>query len=558
MLLQLTIQNYATVDSLEIEFKAGMSVITGETGAGKSVIVGALGLALGDRADKAIIRSGARRAEICAEFNTANILAAQNWLAEHDLEAEDASPSCLLRRVVNDDGRSRGYINGSPVTLSNLKSLGEMLINIHSQHEHQSLLHRATHQRLLDEYCVKGELLSALRGSWKQWQANFQLLQSLSSQSEEDSAQWQLLSYQLSELDELDIGVNEAADLDAEFKTLNHADETLAATARALNLCSENEDHNVSSLLAQALAVLHELPEKQADTDSIIGLLENADIQLQEAASELRDFGAGFDANPQRLEQVNARLSALHAIARKHKVHPNALPEVVASLRQQLTRLQNTDEELEKLTASDQKLRNVYKKVASKISVLRRRGGEKLAQQVNAQLKLLGMPNAALAVTLQDTASENPVLHGLESVEFLVSTNPGQAAKPLIKIASGGELSRISLAIQVITAQTSQTPSLVFDEVDVGIGGGVAKIVGELLRQLGSSTQILCVTHQAQVAGQGHHHLFVSKRREVNSSLTEISELTSSEKIKEVARMLGGEEYSVESLAHAEQMVASN
>jgi DNA repair protein RecN (Recombination protein N) len=558
MLLQLTIQNYATVDSLEIEFKAGMSVITGETGAGKSVIVGALGLALGDRADKAIIRSGARRAEICAEFNTANILAAQNWLAEHDLEAEDASPSCLLRRVVNDDGRSRGYINGSPVTLSNLKSLGEMLINIHSQHEHQSLLHRATHQRLLDEYCVKGELLSALRGSWKQWQANFQLLQSLSSQSEEDSAQWQLLSYQLSELDELDIGVNEAADLDAEFKTLNHADETLAATARALNLCSENEDHNVSSLLAQALAVLRELPEKQADTDSIIGLLENADIQLQEAASELRDFGAGFDANPQRLEQVNARLSALHAIARKHKVHPNALPEVVASLRQQLTRLQNTDEELEKLTASDQKLRNVYKKVASKISVLRRRGGEKLAQQVNAQLKLLGMPNAALAVTLQDTASENPVLHGLESVEFLVSTNPGQAAKPLIKIASGGELSRISLAIQVITAQTSQTPSLVFDEVDVGIGGGVAKIVGELLRQLGSSTQILCVTHQAQVAGQGHHHLFVSKRREVNSSLTEISELTSSEKIKEVARMLGGEEYSVESLAHAEQMVASN
>ncbi|MCH8264281.1 MAG: AAA family ATPase, partial [Proteobacteria bacterium] len=339
MLLQLTIQNYATVDSLEIEFKPGMSVITGETGAGKSVILGALGLTLGDRADRTIIRSGARKAEISAEFSTANIRAARRWLSEHDLEAEDPSGSCLLRRVVSEDGRSRGYINGSPVTMSNLKSLGEMLINIHSQHEHQSLLQRSSHQHLLDEYCVKSELTSSLRDSWKQWQANFQLIQELSSQSEEDSAQSQLLSYQLDELDELEIGENEAAELDAEFKTLNHADETIAAVASALNLCIENEDHNVNSLLNQALAVLRELPEKQPRTDNIISLLETAEIQLQEAASELRDFSDDFDANPQRLEQVNARLSALHAIARKHKVHANELPTVVASLRQQLGRL---------------------------------------------------------------------------------------------------------------------------------------------------------------------------------------------------------------------------
>ena len=253
MLLQLTIQNYATVDSLEIEFKPGMSVITGETGAGKSVILGALGLTLGDRADRTIIRSGARKAEISAEFSTANILAARNWLSEHDLEVEDPSGSCLLRRVVSEDGRSRGYINGSPVTMSNLKSLGEMLINIHSQHEHQSLLRRSSHQHLLDEYCVKSELASSLRDGWKQWRANFQLIQELSSQTEEDSAQSQLLSYQLDELDELEIGENEAAELDAEFKTLNHADETIAAVACALKLCLEDEDHNVNSLLSQEI-----------------------------------------------------------------------------------------------------------------------------------------------------------------------------------------------------------------------------------------------------------------------------------------------------------------
>lgn len=558
MLLQLTIQNYATVDSLEIEFKPGMSVITGETGAGKSVIVGALGLTLGDRADRTIIRSGARKAEISAEFSTANILAARNWLSEHDLEAEDASGSCLLRRVVSEDGRSRGYINGSPVTMGNLKSLGEMLLNIHSQHEHQSLLQRSSHQHLLDEYCVKSELGSGLRDSWKRWQANFHLIQELSSQSEEDSAQSQLLSYQLDELDDLEIGENEAAELDAEFKALNHADETIAAVAGALNLCAENEDRNVNSLLNQALATLKELPEKQPRTDSIVSLLETAEIQLQEAASELRDFRDEFDADPQRLEQVNARLSVLHAIARKHKVHAKELPQVVASLRQQLGRLQNSDEELEKLRADDQKYRASYKKNASAISELRRKGAKKLARQINTRLKVLGMPHASLQVTLHPVTPDNPVIHGLETIEFLVSTNPGQDAKPLIKIASGGELSRISLAIQVITAQTSQTPSLVFDEVDVGIGGGVARTVGELLRQLGKSTQILCVTHQAQVAGQGHHHLFVSKINTDGSTLTQIEELTNQAKVREVARMLGGEDVSVESLAHAEQMVASN
>jgi DNA repair protein RecN (Recombination protein N) len=558
MLQQLSIQNYATVDTLEIEFKTGMSVISGETGAGKSIMLGGLGLTLGDRADKGIVRTGAKKADICAAFDISNIPAAQKWLSKNDLEEESDSGSCLLRRVVNADGRSKGYINGSPVTMASLKSLGEMLLDIHSQHEHQSLLHRATHQRLLDDFCVSAKHLAAMQATYKQWQKNAQMIEALSNRSQEDSAQTQLLSYQLTELDELGIAVDEVPKLEAEFKSLNHADETVASVHSALTHCGGDDEKNATAALHQALTALNELPEKNARLTSIIELLESASIQLIEAVSDLRAFADEFEANPERLDQVNTRLGLLHAIARKHKVKPNQLAQVITDLRQQLNLIENSDAELEKLEATDKQLRVDYLKSAGEISKQRKKGSSKLAKQVNEQLKQLGMPHASLEVQLLATQKDKPATNGLEVVEFLVSTNPGQAAKPLIKIASGGELSRISLAIQVITAQTSHIPSLVFDEVDVGIGGGVAKVVGQLLRQLAQRTQILCVTHQAPVAGQGHHHFFVSKFTKAGSTLTQITELSETEIVREVARMLGGEDLSDESLAHAEKMVASN
>lgn len=559
MLLQISIQNYATVNQLEIEFKPGMSAITGETGAGKSIILGALGLTLGDRADKTIVRSGATKADVSAEFDTRSISAARAWLEANDLQAgAESNDVCILRRVVNSDGRSKGYINGSPVTMANLKSLGEMLVDIHSQHEHQSLLLRATHQRLLDDYSVKPKLLAEMQSLYQQWQRNFQQIQQLSSQSEEYSAQTQLLSYQLSELDELAVAENEVESLEAEFKTLNHADGTIASVQSALSLCSDDEQHNVTSMIHQTLSALKDLKVKSPRVDNIISLFESAHIQLDEAVSDLRSFADEFESDPQRLEQVNVRLSDLHATARKHKVKPNELLQLSEDLRQQLNRLQNSDEELEKLRVNAQLLTAQHKKVAAKVSKQRTQGATSLAKQVDAQLKHLGMPNAKLEISLIPTQSDKPTANGMESVEFLVSTNPGQEAKPLIKIASGGELSRISLAIQVITAQTSQTPSLVFDEVDVGIGGGVAKTVGELLRKLGETAQILCVTHQAQVAGQGNHHFYVSKYTKAGTTLTQIEELADEDKVKEVARMLGGDEMSSESLAHAEKMVASS
>jgi len=535
-----------------------MSVISGETGAGKSIMLGGLGLTLGDRADKGIVRTGAKKADICAEFDITNIPAAQKWLSENDLQEESDSGSCLLRRVVNADGRSKGYINGSPVTMASLKSLGEMLLDIHSQHEHQSLLHRATHQRLLDDFCVSAKHLVAMQTTYKQWQKNAQLIEALSNRSQEDSAQTQLLSYQLSELDELGIAVDEVPKLEAEFKSLNHADETIASVQSALTLCGGDDEKNATAAMHQALKALSELPEKNARVTSIIELLESASIQLDEAVSDLRAFSDEFEANPERLEQVNTRLGLLHAIARKHKVKPNELAQIIADLRQQLNLIENSDAELEKLAAADKQLRDDYLMVAGEISKQRKKGSSKLAKQVNEQLKQLGMPHASLEVQLLASEKDKPAANGLEVVEFLVSTNPGQEAKPLVKIASGGELSRISLAIQVITAQTSHIPSLVFDEVDVGIGGGVAKVVGQLLRQLAERTQILCVTHQAPVAGQGHHHFFVSKFTKAGSTLTQITELSETEIVREVARMLGGEDLSDESLAHAEQMVASN
>lgn len=558
MLQHLSIRNFATVDKLEIDFEPGMTAITGETGAGKSIILGALGLTLGDRADKTVIRPGASKTDLSAEFDIQDIAQASDWLADNDLQLEGDARTCLLRRVINDDGRSRAYINGSVVTLANLKTLGEMLLDIHGQHEHQSLLRRSTHIRLLDEFAVESKLLAQLHSTWRQWQQNFQQMDALRQQSADNSAESQLLSYQLIELDEMNIEAGEIEKLEAEFKSLSHADDTLAAVNSALAYCDESEDGNASSLLNQARSALERLPAQSGRLTTIKELLETAGIQLQEAVSELNAFNAEFDADPQRLEAINERLGDLHAVARKHRIKPEELIDLINDLRSQLDKLENCDAELEKLAANDKLLREQYAQLAGEVSKQRKKGASKLAKAVNERLQALSMPHASVEVSLTATDPDKLAQQGLEAVEFLVSTNPGQAPQPLGKIASGGELSRISLAIQVITAQTSHVPSLVFDEVDVGIGGGVAKVVGEQLRQLGERAQILCVTHQAQVAGQGHHHLLVSKQSDNKSTLTRITKLVGEEVIKEVARMLGGETYSAESLAHAEQMVASS
>ena len=556
MLSHLSIKNYATVESLEIEFQPGMSVITGETGAGKSIILGALGFTLGDRADKSIVRPGASRADIVAEFSISDIKSAQSWLADNDLMLESDPYQCMLRRIVNHDGRSRGYINGSPVTLNNLKDLGDTLMDIHGQHEHHSLLQRATHQRLLDDFGVDQKLSNNLLLTWKQWQTNHKKLTALINQTSESTAQSQLLAYQLSEIEELNFKDDEVEQLDAEFKALSHADETLSVVQRALEEC-DGDEQSLANQISQITQRLRSLTANAEALKPAIALMEAAEIQLSEAVNELLSFGEGFQADPERLETVNRRLGALHDLARKHKVPASELGQLIMHLRDQLSRFENFDTELEQLQANDDLLREQHYKLATEMSEQRRRAAKKLEKAVNSELDHLGMPHAEMIVTLAASVGDVPSQQGHESVEFLVSTNPGQVAKSLSKVASGGELSRISLAIQVITAQVSETPSLVFDEVDVGIGGGVAKVVGKMLRQLGKNTQIICVTHQAQVAGQGHHHFYVSKSAHSGSTVTSVLALKDDQIVREIARMLAGKEFSEESLAHAQQLVAN-
>jgi DNA repair protein RecN (Recombination protein N) len=559
MLSQLTIRDYAIVDALDLELDQGMTVITGETGAGKSIILGALGLTLGDRADKSVVRSGCERADINACFNLGGNQAALAWLRAHDLlESNGDSDSCLVRRVVPADGSSRAYINGVPVTLGNLAELGQVLMDIHSQHEHHSLLRKATHQQLLDEFGVDPKLLSEMREHWSAWQHNQHLMKHLTEQTEEREAQRQLISYQVEELDDLAPGDDEFQQLEQEFQRLSNADSSVATLQQALTLCQDDETYNIGQAINQASTLLQSMPPAGLKLDPVVELLNTAAIQVEEAASDLQLQLDRIEINPERQRWVDERLADLHRVARKHKVRPEQLHSLHRDLREQLDLLQNSDQQLGELQQQDQKLRILYRDVASQVSRQRAQAARKLATSINRPLALLGMSEARIEVKISGIRGDDPSAHGLETSEFLVSTNPGQPARALAKIASGGELSRISLAIQVITAQTSKTPTLVFDEVDVGIGGGVARAVGKLLRQLADHTQILCVTHQAQVASQGQHHLVVRKQTSGKNTSTTITRLDDPEKVKEIARMLGGEEYTDESLAHAEQMVASN
>ncbi len=559
MLSQLTIRDYAIVDTLDLELGGGMTVITGETGAGKSIILGALGLTLGDRADKTVIRSGCERADISARFDLTGNQPALDWLQDHDLLDASGDPSsCLVRRVLPADGSSRAYINNVPVTLGNLDELGQVLMDIHSQHEHHSLLRKATHQQLLDEFGVEPKLLASMRDLWSKWQHNQHLMKHLTEQTEEREAQRQLISYQVEELEELAPGEDEFQLLEQEFQRLSNADSSVATLQQALTLCRDDETYNIEQAISQARSLLQSMPPAGLNLEPIVELLATAAIQVEEAANDLQLQLDRIEMNPERQQWVDERLADLHRVARKHRVRPEELHQLHLDLQEQLASLQSSDQRLEQLQQQDREFRNLHRDVASQISSQRSQAAKKLATSINTQLALLGMGEARLEVKISEIRGDDPSNNGLETVEFLVSTNPGQPARALAKIASGGELSRISLAIQVITAQTSKTPTLVFDEVDVGIGGGVARAVGKLLRQLADHTQILCVTHQPQVASQGQHHLVVRKQSSGSSTSTTITRLHDQDQVKEIARMLGGEEYTDESLAHAEQMVASN
>lgn len=551
MLTQLTIDNFAIVDHLELDFSTGMTAITGETGAGKSILLDALALCLGARADASSVRAGEERAELTARFEIARLPDAKAWLDARELGSEE----CLLRRVISVQGRTRAWINGTPCTLSDIKTLGGMLIDIHAQHAQQSLLHASHHLKLLDEFAGTGDQLAQVRKAWKEWQHLRRHLRQLQEDGDAVQARRQLLRYQVEELDTLALQDGELDELEAEQARLAHAEQTLSQIEAASRLCT-NDDAGALVRLNQALSCLAELPEHDtAALANTLTMLEEARIQLEEAQSELDYHASNVELDPERLKVVDDRLSDVYRIARKHLVMPDEVPALHRRLLLELAELNGGDENLEQLIQRTQDMQDHWRQLARSLSHQRQRHAATFSREVQQQLIFLGMEKATFEVSV--TALDAPQVDGLDHVQFLISANPGQPTRPLARVASGGELSRISLAIQVVAAQHSTMPTLVFDEVDVGISGATAEIVGQLLRQLSHSGQIFCVTHLPQVAAQAHQHLHIEKHSSRDTTRTQMARLDERGRIRELARMLGGVHLSEYTLAHAREMLHS-
>ena len=548
MLSHLSINSLTLVDQLELEFNKGMSVITGETGAGKSILLGALRLALGDRADSSLIAKGASKTEVSAIFDLKNHAQALAWLTERELIDGD---QCILRRVVSRDGRSRAFINGSSTTLQELKTLSEMLLDIHSQHEHQSLLKKETHEQMLDEFGGLTPLVSEVRTLFKYLSAARDKLFKTQTDVEEQHARVQLLSYQAEELTTLAIQPDETAQLENELKRLSSSGETQKKAAEALALCDRETDNSASTQLARALKLLSDIPDDAIRP--VVEMLASALIQIDEATSDLLSVSEDFESNPTKQREVEGRLSDIYEIARKHKIRPDELATLTYRIQDELDQILNAETIIKDLEHQVTTAETEYRILAEKLTTSRLGKAKNLQPEVTKGLQGLGMDGAKFEVSLG--ASSNWSQTGMDDIEFRISTIPGSIPGSLAKIASGGELSRISLAIQVITARTSRTPTLIFDEVDVGVGGATAEVVGSLLRKLGGNAQIICVTHLPQVAAQGHQHYVVAKSTTKKSATTTVVQLTEEEKVDEIARMLGGVEKTDLSLAHAEAML---
>jgi len=557
MLAHLCIRNFTTVATCDLELAPGLSVITGETGAGKSVMLDALGMALGDRSNTNILRDEKRNAEISASFQIKEQSQLHQWLIEHDLLTNDDEPEAILRRIITPSGRSRAYINGITVTIADLKTVGEQLVDLHNQHEHQSLLNKRTHQQLLDNFGDSNKQRISVEALAKQWQALERQIKQLSEQNAAKDSRLQLLSYQVQELDKLALENNESNALAAEQKKLANAESLLQGLNEASQHCDNDESTGAITQLRHAAQLLKKQVSDLPEISSSLELLESGCIQIEEAHNELIAITDNLNIDPQRLQIVEDRLDTIYTVARKHQINVEQLFELHQQLAQELADLEGGDARIEALVQQQQDLQATFIVSAKKLSKLRRSAAKKLTKAVNAKLNELQMAHCQFEIAIEALTDSSPAPSGLEVIEFIISTVPGKPAQALAKIASGGELSRISLAIAVVTAQTSNIPTLVFDEVDVGIGGGVAEVVGNLLRELGQSGQVFCVTHLAQVAAKGNTHLLASKSISKTAATTQVLSLDTQARTAELARMMGGIDITDSSIAHAAEMLQS-
>jgi DNA repair protein RecN (Recombination protein N) len=554
MLLNLNIIDLAVVDALDLDLDPGMSVLTGETGAGKSILLTALGLALGDRADSGYVRPGSKRAEVNIEFDLAKAPLVKQWLIDNEL---DDDGQCMIRRTISDDGRSKAYINNRPVNLQTLQGLSRQLVEIHGQHAHLTLLDSEEQRRLLDGFAGNHTLLDNLNSCYQNWKQAHKQLQQLLKAGSDQVEREELLRYQLDELQQLDLDNFDYQALADEHHKLANLGKILAVGQQQLDILYDNDQQSIADMLGHVIHAINELAQYANELNGVSELLNDAEIQIGEATQQLRRFLENQEADPQQLTWLENQIGVIQSLSRKHKLQPEELPELAARFATELDNLSHSSERIESLHADCERLLSQYRKLAGELSASRRQAGAELQQRISDAIKELGMPHGEFIVNLRTPEDAEPQRNGLDSIEFLVSTNPGLPAKPLAKVASGGELSRISLAIQVTTSTDKTTPTMIFDEVDSGIGGGIAEIVGQKLRRLSVNRQVLCVTHLPQVASQAHQHLFVAKNQKAAVTSSTVRRLSDEERINEVARMLGGVTITENTLAHAREMLVS-
>lgn len=554
MLCHLHISNFAIVRALEIDWAGGMSTITGETGAGKSIAIDALALCLGERADAAVVRPGADKADIVATFDISALPAARDFLQQQDLLMGN---ECIVRRVVSNEGRSRGYINGVQVPAQQLKQLGQYLLSIHGQHAHQLLLKADYQRQLLDAYVAKSELQQQCRQSYRYWQQLQQEHQALQHSQQQRDAQRQLLEYQVAELDQFAPQADEFSGLEAEHSRLTHGNTLLSQSQQCLQQLYDDDEQSIYRALSQVSYQLEQLQALDPALAGIQQMLSDALLQTEEASRELRRYADKVELDPQRLAEVDERLAQWLNLARKHQIANEQLAERHQQLAAELAELTGSEQRLTELELAIQQASRQYQQAAAVLTAARQQAAAELSELISKNMHELSMANARFAIHISTLPLEQASANGLDLISFEVSTNPGQPLQALSKVASGGELSRISLAVQVILADKVTTPTLIFDEVDVGISGPVAAGVGRLLRQLGQSTQIICVTHLPQVASQGHQQLFVEKYTDGIATETRMRQLSDDERIQEIARLLAGENISANALANARELLCT-
>jgi DNA repair protein RecN (Recombination protein N) len=547
MLRTLTIRDFVIVDALELDFSRGFTVFSGETGAGKSILIDALALALGERADASVVREGAARADITAEF--APPAEARRWLSDAEMtEAE----GLILRRVVDSQGRSKSWINGFAATLTQMRELGEMLVDIHGQHAHQRLLRAQEQRALLDEQAGLGPLLETVAQAFRRWQMLSEQCLRFEANAKELLQERQHLDWQAEELQRLAVAPGEWVEISQEHQRLAHAAALIEGARGALDSLAESE----SAILDHLGAIQHRVAQLAAIDAALASPaeeLESARIQIQEAVHGLTGYLDRIELDPERLAVLEARMEAIHAASRKFRLAPDELPGLLASVTERLGAL-GAASDIETLRKEEQAQRLVFEKEARALSAARTKTARALEAAVTEGMQSLSMPGGRLEIVLEPS---EPSAHGLETVEFHVATHPGATPRPLARIASGGELARISLALSVVASTSKTVPTLIFDEVDSGIGGAVAEVVGRLLRQLGHQCQVLCVTHLAQVAAQAEHHFAVNKTSSGGRTSSQINALAGGARVDELARMLGGIEITPTTRKHARELLAA-